>query len=390
MAVDQSVTPLPVQDFVPILVEVGDWHDLDANSSATVLETSRFGDQVVDIHKVGGRPETSVSVEIEATFTDERGQTTETQRYESTAFGNFNNPIETGPVATDRLEWRTVNRSATNFTDALGTPYQTFVGYSIRRMTVIEKLRRNIPLNEGERRLAQRVFPGESLSILDQHELNIPPLVDPAYQPNLEGKNVVRAEAQATTVNLSGTGTGNAVDIVDETTDRDPTTGTRADVLYLTSIGINGQEFDENDGLNLRILRDTTEEFGEVKTFGVPGIGQGSAAITTEAGNTVDGAAFPAYEMDFFVPFFKRMTVQVYADGNAVNNIDVRAEFARVERTLVEKAIYGLESEVRTDDDLAELREQLFQQIRDKIRVGLPIEVERQQTAEQLAAPPGV
>ncbi len=60
-------------------------------------------------------------------------------------------------------------------------------------------------------------------------------------------------------------------------------------------------------------------------------------------------------------------------------------EFARVQRTLVEKALYDLEDEVGAAGALGSRRQQLFDQIQNKLRAGLSINLERQRAVAPTA-----
>lgn len=383
MPVDTQFTPLPPEQLAPIRVEIADWLDLNANTAVPILEVNQFAGQAIDVRALGGRPETDVFIEAEGTFTDSRGVQEETTRADTDALGDFNFPITSGPIATDRLVWRADNQSGTAFTDAGNDPYQAFLNYEIRNLTIVEKLRRNLPLTNAEEALANRVMGGEVMSLVERDRLNVPPETDPAFQPNLEGKNVIETDAVATTFDIDTAGTVGAEAILDVRVDRDPVTQLPSDVLYLTSFGGNWAEFSETENIALRVLRGGTDEILRVNTFGLPGMGDGTGVSSGVAAGTSD----PPYLSEVFIPATDRLTVQVFSDttGQTPNGLEVRAEFARVERTLVEKALYGLEDEVQSSDAFAQDRNELFERIRDKLRAGLPITLRERRQAEQLS-----
>lgn len=365
-------------------IEVADWLDIQANSSVTVLDTDLTGsEQAMDILAVGGRPEDSVTVETIANFVDIRGSQEVTQELVTRATEDFNAPITSGPVATTRFRWRVVNDSGTAFTAGGNDPYQTFIRYAIRPLTIVEKLRRGLPLSgPTEENLATTVLPGQVMSLTERNTLDIPPEVDPAFQPNLDGKKVIETETFTISGDISATGTDEGLTVLDERVRRSPETGLPRDIIYLTNFGGNWAEFEDDDDLQLRIIRNETDEVARIKTFGLPGIGTGTGVTSAVQA----GTSQPPYLSQAHVPATSRLTVKVFANGAAANGIEVRAEIARVERDLVEKAIYNLRNEVRTDDGLAERRLDVFDQIRRLVRAGLPITVDVQREIDEVEA----
>lgn len=363
MAVDLSVTPQPndpVAQFAPIQVEIADWFDLNANDSheSIHIKPSTFiQDRVVDVRKVAGRPETDVDVEVETTYNNKRaGEVTETNLYATTAMGVpahsdiFVEPVEKGGVATRELKITAVNNSGTSFTQGGGDAYQMFYNYVIRKLSVVDKLRLGLPLTDIESRLARQ------FGLTLRENLNLPADHDPIYDPNLAGKVVTQGEANVETVDIDNTGAANSVPISDETIPRDR-------VLYLQKISVNGQTFSSGDDLQV-LVRRGGDNFYQISTYGLNGL---------------------PYEADLHIPFFDSMDVEVFA-ANTINNVDVKVEYTYVERTLIEKALYNLENQVKADDNLAERRLELFQEIRNRIRAGLPIEPEVRQEAEEVSA----
>lgn len=381
MPVEKAFTPLPPVRRAPVLVTTADWHDLDANSSTRVLNVRNIEEESLDVLEVGGRPEDDVDVEVVAQYASQRGQQTETQTVDTDAQGDFNFPATSGPIATDSLIWRTVNRSGTDFTDNNNNPYQTYMTYAVRPLTVVEKLRRGIPLDQREQQLANRRFPGEALTLNERENLELPPAVDPAYQPNLEGKRVIEHKTSTGVVDLAEAGTEGAQSITTQNVRR--ASGLPIDVVYLTDIGINSAEFSETENLTISVIRDETDEILRVPSFGLPGIGTGTGVTSGNAA----GTSQPPFLANFHIPFLNKMTVRVFSDtdGQTPNGVEVRVEFARVQRTLVEKALYDLSDQLG-GGALRQQREQLFEQIQAKIEAGLPLTIERQQATQPAEA----
>lgn len=363
MPVDTAFTPFPndpVAAFAPIQVEVADWFDLNANSRVESVEippTAFLGNRIVDIRKVAGRPENNVQVRVETTYNREQaGEIEEVNIYDTNAMGvpasanEFVDPVTSGGVATQRARIFAVNNSGTDYTQGGSDAYQMFYNYAIRDLTVIDKLRLGIPLNDTEQNLAAQ------FGLTRRERLNLPASRDPIYDPNIEGKTVVQGEADVQTVDIDNTGAANSVVISDENVNANQ-------VLYLQRVSINGQDFTSGDDLQI-LVRRGGDQFYRIQTFGMNG---------------------QPYKADLHIPFFDSMDVEVFA-ANAINNVDVRVEYTYVERTLIEKALYGLENEVRADDSLANRRRELFNEIRNKIQAGLPIEPEVRQEAQEMSA----
>lgn len=372
----KQFTPLPPQRFTPARFVVSDWMDLSANDTTEILDVKQFSGQIINVTKIGARPETSVFIEVETEEATATGPENRTHRHETSAIPEFNSPIEGGPVATDRLVWTAINNSATNFTSANNDEYKSYINYTIREPTIVDQLRRGLTLRDlsgPAAQLAREEFGGE-LSVAERESLNLPTERDPVFRPNLEGKDVMARDADVTTVDISTSGASNGVTIADERVRTRSVEGRRVpiDIIYLTGIGINSQEFGTAEDINLEIIRDETDNFYRIETLGLPGQGDGQGQQATQR-----GISFPPFTADVFVPFLNRMTVNVFSPNATPNSVDVRVEFARVRRDLVEKAIYNLENEVRTGDNFARDRQEIFNQIRGKLRAGLSIETER-------------
>jgi len=371
--VDHSYTPLPAQPLTPLQVALPAWFNLPANDRVTILDAKSLRGQLVDVEHVGARPETDVSIELEGRVRTGRGVQSDEQGFATEAIGEFNTPLDVGPLATERLRWRAINDSGTAYTQANTTAYQTYLNYVIRQPTLLEKLRRGVPLTQSETDLAQRQFGGQ-LSLDNREDLNIPPEDDPVYEPTLEGKTVLSRDAVATSVDINDTGAKNPVNITTQRVVKEG--GAPQDVLYCTGLSINAQEFGSADDLTVALTRTDTDGFYRLDTFGIPGAGDGTGVGTAEA-----GVSHPPYEMDLFVPFTESFSLDVFAQ-NALAGVQVKAEFARVRRTLIEKAIHGLQDEIISNDQLAQDRRALYEQLRSKLRVGLPIDTERDQAAD--------
>jgi len=336
---EKAITPLPGDLLVrraPFQVEAGEWFDLAAESTETVLEHSAFADQELDVMQAGGRPETDVSIVIKTGSRGARGR--QQQRFDTTALGGFDNPVDVGPEADEDFQWQIRNDSTVDHTAGSPPRYQAFLNYVVRDLSVLEKLRRGIRLSTPEDRLQRR------LGLFKRSRLNIAPQRDPVYEANLEDKNVITDGAVAETVNVNA---GQSETILNRNVGGDV-------VVYVTGASINGQAFTAGDDVRLRFREGQGQHFYEVRTF-----------------------AFPSqpYELNLHIPFLDDVVVDVSA-ANTVAGVDVRVEFATVQRTLLEKALYFRDHEtaqVKADDDLADHRVGVFNRLRDLIDAGLPI-----------------
>ena len=339
MSFETTYTPLPPQRAAPITVTVPDWFDLPSNDTHTLRRQRQFGDQVINVESFGGRPEPDVFLELDARVSRSTGVERERQSWETTALNTFDNPVDVGPVATDELTWRVRNRSGTDHTQAQGAPYQAYTAYTVRSLTVLDKLRRGIPLTKEEQSIMRK------FGLRDRDLLNAPPTRDPIYEANLEEKTVRREDAVVDTVNVTNAGATNAETVADISV-------SDSEVVYVTGLTINGQSYGYQDDVQVQFTRDGVDDFYRLGAYGLPG--------------------YP-FEVDLHLPFLSEAQVSVFAQ-NAVSNVDVRVEYATVERTLQEKALYGLRSEVRANDDQAQRRLDLYDKMVTRLRTGLPLE----------------
>jgi len=338
MTVNDNYTPLPPLGLTPMRVEVGDWIDLSSDSRQRILRQSLFRNQVLNLKHIGGRPEADVSLELSATAQTSRGEVTSSEEYETPALTSYDNPVNVGPIASKQFDWRVRNRSNTDYTQANNNPYQTFINYEVRPMTVLDKLRRGIGLSQQEHSLRQ------DFNLSKYTRMGVTPPKAPFYEPNLEGKTVIETKAAVETFDLSDTGEDGAETVFDYNVSSD-------EVLYITGLTVNSQDYTYDDNLLLEFTRDGTDNFYRIETYGIPGQG---------------------YEMDLHIPVLTDLNIAAFA-SNAINNVEVNVEYASVQRTLVEKAMYDLEAEVRTDDTLSSERSAAYEQFQELMQVGLPV-----------------
>lgn len=346
--VDKKQTPLPGDSrFAPTQIELADWFDLSANSDETRLDLRQFGDHAIDVRKVGGRPETNVSVDLSTTRTSTDGRQTETDTFDTTALYSFGNVSNSGPFANERLQWTVKNRSNTDYTQGGNDAYQAHINYVVRRMSALEKMRRDVPLDgavdaEGPETELAREFN------LDRREEVGLPVDVPAYlEPGIDEKVVRELESEVATVDVDATGAADRVAIASESQLRD-----RGVVVYATGLKINSQDYASTDNLKVRFTRSGTDDFYDLETYGMPGFAA-------------------EYAADLHIPFVDQMNVSVWADNNAGNttsNVDVQVEYAVVERTLLEKALYGLRNEA---EDVT-----LFDQVQRQVQAGVPVNLD--------------
>lgn len=329
-------------------VEVADFFDLSGQSESTRLDHRRFQGQAIDVQRVGARPEDDVVVNVRATRAEAgEGTVTETDSFDASALVSYGNVSESGPFATDRLQWEVVNRSTTDYTQSgAGAVYQAHINYVIRRMTVIEKLRREVPLDGPNNSVGPETQLAEEYGLLDREREELPQKLPTYLQPNLDDKVIRELESEVATFDVSGTGTGDGAQVAKESNLRQ-----RGLVAYVTGLEINSQEFTATDNLKVRFTRSGTDDFYDLETFGMPGFAD-------------------EYKAPLYLPFVDQMNVTAWLDNNSgstVTDVDVNLEYALVERTIVEKALYGLRGEVDNEDRLDDVQEQ--------IRAGVPIDV---------------
>jgi len=313
--------------------------DVPGDSRTTVLDDRVGGEQRIDFTLAGGRPEPQVSLELSGTSRTTGGEATDSASYETTAFSGFADPIEAGPTATGSFSWRVRNRSSTDYTQATNSAYQTFIGYAVSQLTVLDKLRLGYPITEAEDRLREKFQ-------LDRYtRFSLVPSRDEFYAPNLEGKSVIAEQAHVDTFDVQQAGEGNRATVLD--LDVHP-----EEVVYITGVAINGQDYAPGDNLTLTFTRNNgAEEFYRMETIGFPGIEE---------------------TLPLHIPILSDLTVGAFANS-PVSNVDIQIEYARVHRTLTEKALYGLSGEVKSDDRLAGVRTDAYEMVRELIEAGVPI-----------------
>lgn len=346
--VDKKKTPLPGESrFAPMQAELADWFDLSANDEVTRLDQRAFGEQAMDVRKVGGRPESSVSIDLSTTRATTDGRITETDTFDSTALYEYGNVSDSGPFANRRLQWTIKNRSNTDYTQANNSAYQAHINYVIRRMTVLEKLRRDVPLDGAVDAEGPETELAREFNLDRREEVGLPMDVPPYLEPTIEEKVVRELESEVATVDVDATGAADRVGIASESQLRD-----RGVVVYATGLKINSQNYASTDNLKVRFTRSGTNDFYDLETYGMPGFAD-------------------EYAADLHIPFVEQMNVSVWADNpssNTPSNIDVQVEYAVVERTLLEKALYGLRNEAA---DVT-----LYDTVRQQVQAGVPVDLD--------------
>lgn len=339
MPIQKEYTPLPGTRHTPVRIELPTWEDVPANSRTELMRHTIGEDTVMDVEYAGADPLADVDVQLSAAQNTRSGERTHQEEIDTEALASFGQPIEGGPTATTSLRWMANNQSATDYTQASAqTPFRTYLNYTIRQMTVLDKLRAGIPLNDPEDRLRNTLT-------LDKYlRMNILPEQDPFYQPNLKGKSVITDATSTDVFDIPNTGRTNAVEVVDFSPDP-------SEVIYIEGISVNGQDYGVGDDLTLSFVRNTNTEFYRLQTFGMPS---------------------GAYRADLHLPVLDRLTISAYA-ANALTDVEVRVKYARVNRTLLEKALYGLESEVQANDQLGDARYAAYERFRDLMRAGVPV-----------------
>lgn len=339
MPVQKEYTPLPGTRFTPMRVEVPTWEDVPANSRTELLRHTISQDSVVDVEYVGADPLADVSMQVSATQNTQSGERTNQEEVTTQALASFGHPGKGGPTATTQLRWLVNNESGTDYTQAsTNDVFRSYLNYTIKPMTVLDKLRAGIPLNDPENQLRRDLT-------LDKYlRMNLIPEQDPFYQPNLEGKSVITDATTTDVLDIPDTGATNAVEVVDFAPNPN-------EVIYIEGISVNGQDYAVEDNLTLSFVRDTNTEFYRLPTYGMPG---------------------DAYQADVHIPVLNRLSISAYA-ASALTDVEVRVQFARVNKTLLEKALYGLESEVRANDQLGDARYAAYDRFRDLLRAGVPV-----------------
>lgn len=342
--VSRNDIPTPEQRMAPTQAVAAGWFNLPANESVNELDIRHFGNQAIDVRKVGGDPLNDVAIQVETTRRTNNGEKTTTDTFDSSAFNNFGNPSESGPFATERLVFGARNGTATNYTQSGSGAYRAFFNYVVRRMSVIEKLRRNVPLSESGQGLDERDI-AEEYGLLEREDRAQPQAIPSYLQPSVNDKVIRERESVVETFDVNGTGSRNGETFAKESALRD-----RNSVVYVTGIEVNSQNYASQDNLKIRFTRSKTDNFYDLHTYGLPGFSN------------------DYYKADLFLPFTDSMAVTAWLDNDAsrlVSNVDVNLEYVVVERTLLEKALYGLRSEAQD--------ERLYETVREQIRAGVPL-----------------
>jgi len=313
-------------------VEVADTESLQANDQASVLQVTQFRGQAIDVQKIGGQADTDVIIQVKGVNGAE--SLTNTFNVDASALHTFGNPTTAGPLATSRLEWTVLNNSPSN-TYTGSNAYKTHINYILKNMSVAEKMQRGFPLNSDEQALAQKY----GLDNLLNEGL---PIVVPDYvKPTLSQKEVVEDREVAKTFDISATGRSKAVNVASQTGIEK-----RNIVVYVTGLEINSENYTISDGVTVEFVRNSSDSFYDLNTAGLPG----------QSNN---------YKVDLFIPFTGQMDVNVFS-SSTVNNVDVKLKYSIVRRSMVEKALYNLSSEVT--------KSSLFNDVRDRIEAGVSLQ----------------
>lgn len=338
MAYSKEYTPLPPRRLAPLRVTVADVFGLPATDTRELLDHQTFSGQLLDVNRIGTQVADDVDVQLSTTETTARGETSQTETYAAGAVGAFDEPIDSAPVATERVRLTTRNRSQTDYTQAGSGLFKSYLDYTIRPLTVIEKVRRNIPLTGREEQLASRY------NIPERERLNVPKEIGDVHKANFAEKVILDEGSTVETVDISTAGRRNATKILDVRPSPN-------EVIYLTGISVNGQDFTAGDSLQLAISRGDNRDVARVDTLGLPNA---------------------PYQAEFHLPTVDRLNIAAFA-GAPVSDVEVRVETTRVERTLLEKALYGLDNQIKSNDAQASRRTAIYDEMQARIAAGVPV-----------------
>lgn len=330
-------TPTPTQEYAPITVELPDWFDLSSHSTNTLLKLDKFGTQSIDLNYVTSQVQTDVDVVIHATrralngTVDEPIYTLNTEGIQS-----FGNKVTISDVVNQQLIWEINNRSANAYTGA--NAFQAVLNYTVSRLTVAEKLQRDVYLTSHDEKLASKY------GLTKQVDAGIPITESTVTKPTLDDKEVVKDITVTEKFDISNSGSDHSVQLVDENN-----LESRNLVAYVTSLKINSQNYSHADDLTIRLQRQDNNTFYDIHTYGMPGFSNNQ------------------YKADLFVPFPYHMTAVAFAPTTTPTGVEVQLEYSLVERTTIEKALYGLQGEVPDKS--------IYNKVSEQIEAGIPVNV---------------
>lgn len=334
MSLQKSSTPTTPDSYAPVQVVVADAFDLPSKDIQKVLEVRKLGSQAIDVQEIGGEPFDNVDLEVEGVNKAE--SLTDNVSIDAGALYSFGNSTSAGPLATSRFEWKVHNRSSNDYTtgDANHNPYRAYVNYVIRRLSVAEKIKHNIPLTDSEKKLSYRF----NLNGTNQYELPID--IPDTILPNLSAKEIIENKDVVRRININDTGSSNSVNIAKE-----KNLQSRDLVAYINKLEVNTEKFNFGDKLVLQFVRGGTHDFYHLEARGMPGQSD-------------------TYRADLHIPFTDQMDVNAFA-SNALTGVNVKMEYTLVKRTIVEKALYDLSGEVNND--------KLYNEVKDRLKAGVSL-----------------
>lgn len=335
MVIDQNSTPLPPVRHAPVQAVAATWDDLPANQRLELLRHPIQGDQRIEIDEVGGSLVDDVTVELTGTSRTQRGSQDTRTSIPTAGLADFATPVSGGVGATEQLTVGLRNRSATAYTQANGTPFRTYFAYSVTGLSVLEKLRYGIPLTDREVSLR------DEFDLHHYDRMNVLPDHDEFYAPNLVGKAVLAEEASVERVDVDA---GSSSLVFDHDVAAD-------EVLYVTGLRVNAEDYSFGQGLQLEWTRAGTNQFYTLDTHAVPGLD---------------------YELPLHIPAFTDLSIEATAN-QALTDVTVHVETARVRRTLLEKALHNRDNGVKSDDQYASARADVYETFKRLLAAGVPI-----------------
>lgn len=335
MLLNRGTTPLPPVRNAPLQVAAPVWFDLEANGRIDVFDVDVPASTIVDLEALSGTNAADIMLEASTVTRTQSGTQTQTRRYPTAAQGGYDKPVR-GPTASDQLSVVARNQGSAVYDAGNAGVFRTYLNYSLRPISLIDKLYMRLPVTQPESQIAEEFGLGQYT------DLNLSPRRSPHYQSDLAGKSLI---TDATALDVVDVPAGGSTTVFDQRVPDDR-------VLYVTGVSVNGDAYTSADDVRLTFTREGPETFYEMDAYAAP------AAPET---------------VPLHVPFLSDATIAVEA-AQAVSDVEVRIEYAWARRTLVELALYGLEEQVRANDRLADTRLAVYEDLQRFLTAGIPIE----------------
>lgn len=324
-----TVIPPGQAKYPPELLCHAQYTNVNAGAEAKILELKDFAKRQAHVLGIAGANVADVALRLTTEKFDE---------FDVPSFGTIDRTEEFDRFAKNLVKLAVYNGSVNNLTgDAPNPAYKSRLLVSYFQPTIIEKIRRGVSLTSEERALSEKWLAQKRV------DFGLAPEFNPINAFNIDARTVIDKVAVADEIDITAGGSaekaqtlGEYIDVGDD------------EVFILYELSTDGALGNPSDGLKLRIRRDGQDVM------------------------QVDNFAMPAIErsVPLWIPALNHLHVEAWATL-ALADFNFVYKYAKCRLSLIDKARW---LEKGTIDFVDDEHRQLFDTVREKTLVGLPVD----------------